>query len=235
MLEVHELKSGYGDMTVLWGVNMKIERGRMTVLLGPNGAGKSTLLKTLMGIVRPWRGVIKFGDADITNLPPHKRVEIGLGLVPEGRRLFNEMSVYENLIMGAYSKTAKNYINESLKLVYDLFPRLKERLDQKAGTLSGGEQQMLAIGRTLMARPKLIMLDEPSQGLAPKLAEEVIDALRRLKEEADITILLAEQNIYLALEYADYGYVMEQGKVVLEGTKEEIFDIEEIRKAYLGL
>lgn len=235
MLKVMGLESGYGEMQVLWGIDITVRDGSITILLGANGAGKTTLLKTIIGLVRPWNGRILFDGSDITMLPPHKKVELGMGLVPEGRHLFPEMTVYENLMMGAYTRNARDYLDDSLELVYSLFPRLKERRGQKAGTLSGGEQQMLAIGRTLMTRPKLIMLDEPSQGLAPILAEEVISALGRLRDETGITILLAEQAIHLALEHADYGYVLEQGRVVLEGARDELFNVEEIRRAYIGL
>jgi len=235
MLTINKLESGYGEMQVLWGIDLRVEKGSITILLGANGAGKTTLLKTIIGLVKPWNGRIIFGDRDITMVPPHHKVELGLGLVPEGRHLFPEMTVYENLLMGAYTKHAKEHLNDSLELVYNLFPRLRERRGQKAGTLSGGEQQMLAIGRTLMGRPRLIMLDEPSQGLAPILAEEVISSLGRLRDETGISILLAEQSIHLALEYAEYGYIIEQGRVVMEGSKEDILNLEEIRKAYLGL
>ena len=235
MLVIHKLESGYGEMQVLWGIDLRVDKGSITILLGANGAGKTTLLKTIIGLVKPWNGRIMFDGRDITMLPPHRKVELGLGLVPEGRHLFPDMSVYENLLMGAYTRHAREYLSDSLELVYNLFPRLKERRNQKAGTLSGGEQQMLAIGRTLMGRPRLIMLDEPSQGLAPILAEEVISSLGRLRDETGISIFLAEQSIHLALEYADYGYVLEQGRVVMEGSREDILNMEEIRKAYLGI
>ena len=235
MLAVEGLESGYGEMQVLWGVTLKVEKRSMTVILGPNGAGKTTLLRTMMSIVRPWRGTVKLNGRDITRLPPHRKVEMGINLVPEGRRLFPEMTVYENLILGAYTRRAREKLDDTLEFVFSIFPRLKERRDQRAGTLSGGEQQMLAIARGLMSRPDLIMLDEPSQGLAPKLAEDVILTLRKLRDEAEITILLVEQNVYLALEFADYGYVIEQGRVVIEGDKDTLLSSAEIMKAYLGL
>lgn len=235
VLEVRGLESGYGEMQVLWGVDLTVDRGSITVILGPNGAGKTTLLRTIIGSLAPWRGVVRFEGEDVTRLPPHAKVAMGMGLVPEGRRLFPEMTVYENLILGTYTRRAREKIDDTLELVFTLFPRLKERLHQKAGTLSGGEQQMLAIARSLMTRPKLLMLDEPSQGLAPKLAEEVVLMLKRLRDEAGLTILLVEQNVYLALEYADRGYVLEQGRVVMQGSKDKLLSSERVRKAYLGL
>lgn len=235
VLEVRGLESGYGEMQVLWGVDLTVDKGSITVILGPNGAGKTTLLRTIIGSLTPWRGVVRFEGADVTRLPPHAKVAIGMGLVPEGRRLFPEMTVYENLILGTYTRRAREKIDDTLELVFTLFPRLKERLHQRAGTLSGGEQQMLAIARSLMTRPKLLMLDEPSQGLAPKLAEEVVLMLKRLRDEAGLTILLVEQNVYLALEYADRGYVLEQGRVVMQGSKDKLLSSERVRKAYLGL
>jgi branched-chain amino acid transport system ATP-binding protein len=188
-----------------------------------------------MGIVKPWKGKIEYNGKDVTWFPPHKKVELGLNLTPEGRRLFPEMTVRENLKMGAYSKRAREKAPETLEIVFKLFPILKDRLEQKAGTLSGGQQQMLAIARTLMSRSEIMLLDEPSQGLAPKMAEDVITALNKLRDETALTILLVEQNVTVALEYADYGYVLEQGRVVFEGTKDKILESQEIMKAYLGL
>ncbi|MGC9010447.1 MAG: ABC transporter ATP-binding protein [Sulfolobales archaeon] len=224
MLIVKDLVSGYGYMQVLWGVSLKVERRKIASILGPNGAGKTTLLNTIYGVVKPWRGTIIFKDMDVTKKPPHKKVELGLNIVPEGRRLFPNMSVIDNLYLGAYTKRAREKINDTLELVFNLFPILKERRNQLAGTLSGGEQQMLAIARTLMSRPELILLDEPSQGIAPRVVESIMRVLARLRDEENMTILLVEQNIQAAIEYSDYFYIIDQGRIVAEG------DIEEIKK-----
>ncbi|MEB3861038.1 MAG: ABC transporter ATP-binding protein [Desulfurococcales archaeon] len=235
LLRVEGLESGYGEMQVLWGVSLKVQRGSLVVILGPNGAGKTTTLRSIMGIIRPWRGSITFDGEDVTKLPPHKKVPRGLVLVPEGRHLFPDLTVEENLLMGAYTRVGKEDLSDTLELVYSLFPRLKERRSQKAGTMSGGEQQMLAIGRALMAKPKLLMLDEPSQGLAPKIVGDILETLVRLREEQGLTILLVEQNIAQSLKIADYAYVLEQGRVVLEGTSSELLEKEDLVKAYLGI
>ncbi len=234
MLTVKGLESGYGEMQVLWGVDLEVKKKSITTVLGPNGAGKSTTLKTIFGIIKPWKGVVQFDGKDVTNLRPHKKVEIGMTLVPEGRHLFPNMTVHENLILGAYTKRAEEKKDESLELVYSLFPVLKERERQKAGTLSGGEQQMLAIARALMTNPKLILMDEPSQGLAPKLVKEVFETIVKMKDEG-LTILLVEQNVYASLEISDYAYVLHEGKIAFGGSVEEVKESEEIKKAYLGL
>jgi len=234
MLFVKDLESGYGEMQVLWGINLKVEKGSITTILGPNGAGKSTTLKTIFGTLKPWKGVIEFKGEDVTMLPPHKKVEIGMTMVPEGRHLFPNMSVEENLLLGAYTKRAMDALEKSLELVYTLFPILKERSKQKAGTLSGGEQQMVAIARALMTNPELILMDEPSQGLAPKLVAEVFDTISKLKEEG-LTILLVEQNVYASLEISDYAYVLNEGRVAVEGTVDEIKESEEVKRAYVGV
>ncbi|MCE4610516.1 MAG: ABC transporter ATP-binding protein [Desulfurococcales archaeon] len=233
-LVVRGLEAGYGEMQVLWSVDIEVEKGSFTVILGPNGAGKTTLLKAIMGIVRPFSGKIVYRGEDVTYTPPHKKVEMGITLVPEGRRLFPELTVEENLILGAYTQGIRD-IGDRLELVYNVFPRLKERRAQKAGTLSGGEQQMLAIGRALMSKPSLLMLDEPSQGLAPKLALEIVELLGRLREGEELTILMVEQNVAAALRLADFIYVLEQGRIVASGTPEEVASIEDVRKAYFGL
>jgi len=235
MLEVIELESGYGPMQVLWRASLRAYRGFITSLLGPNGAGKSTFLSTILGSIEPWGGRIVYEGEDITSLPPHKKVEKGLALVPEGKHLFPNMTVYENLSMGAYLRMAHRFKGESMDLVYSLFPRLKERSRQVAGSLSGGEQQMLTIGRALMTRPRMMMLDEPSQGLAPKLANEVFMTIMQMKEDMDLTILLVEQNAKASLEAADYVYIMHEGLIKAQGSPEEIKTSPDIREAYLGI
>ncbi|AGK61829.1 amino acid/amide ABC transporter ATP-binding protein 2, HAAT family [Archaeoglobus sulfaticallidus PM70-1] len=234
ILRVEALESGYGTMQVLWGAEIEVSKGSITTVLGPNGAGKSTLLKTIFGLVRPWNGKIFFKDEDVTLMPPHKKVENGLTMVLEGRHLFPNMTVRENLILGAYSDRAMEKMNESLELIYSLFPRLKERSEQLAGTLSGGEQQMVAIARALMTNPEIILLDEPSQGLAPKLVMQMFDTIHKLKDEG-LTILLVEQNVFASLEISDYAYVLNEGRIVLGGTIDEIKDSEEIKRIYLGV
>jgi branched-chain amino acid transport system ATP-binding protein len=234
-LEVKNIESGYGRIQILWGVNVILQEGSVVAILGPNGAGKTTLLKTIMGIIRAWKGSIKMYGLDITNMPPHRRVGLGLTMIPEGRRLFPDLTVRENLELGAYTRRAREKIGETLELVFNLFPRLKERLHQKAGSLSGGEQQMLAIARALMSKPRVLMLDEPSQGLSPKIAWEVAETLDKIRKEAGISIVLVEQNIALSLEKADYIYILEQGRIAIEGFKDEILTRKlDIIKAYLG-
>jgi branched-chain amino acid transport system ATP-binding protein len=234
-LEVRGIESGYGKIQVLWGVDVTLQEGSMVAVLGPNGAGKTTLLRTIMGIIRAWRGSVMMYGLDITSMPSHRRVELGLTMVPEGRRLFPDLTVRENLELGAYTRRARERIVETLELVFNLFPRLKERLHQKAGSLSGGEQQMLAMARALMTRPKVLMLDEPSQGLAPKIAWEVAETLDKIRREVGISVILVEQNIALALEKADYIYLLEQGRVVLEGFREEVLARKlDIVRSYLG-
>jgi branched-chain amino acid transport system ATP-binding protein len=234
-LEVRGIESGYGKIQVLWGVDVTLKEGSMVAVLGPNGAGKTTLLRTIMGIIRAWRGSVMMYGLDITSMPSHRRVELGLTMVPEGRRLFPDLTVRENLELGAYTRRARERIGETLELVFNLFPKLKERLHQKAGSLSGGEQQMLAIARALMTRPKVLMLDEPSQGLAPKIAWEVAETLDKIRREVGISVILVEQNVALALEKADYIYLLEQGRVVLEGFREEVLARKlDIVRSYLG-
>ena len=235
MLKVENLESGYGPMQVLWQPSLEVKKGSITSLLGPNGVGKSTLLRTVLGSVQPWAGKITYEGAEITQQPTHKKVDMGITLVPEGKHLFVGMTVRENLIMGAYRKEALKYKDHSLELVYSLFPILEERSKQAAGSLSGGEQQMVTIGRALMTRPKLIMLDEPSQGLAPKLVGEVFETIEKLNNEIGLTILLVEQNAEASLKAADYVYIMHEGRIKAEGTAEEISGSTEIREAYLGI
>ncbi len=235
MLRVKELESGYGAMQVLWKPSLEVKKGTITSLLGPNGVGKSTLVYTVFGSVPPWSGTVEYGGQDVTRVPTHKKVEMGIALVPEGKHLFPNMTVYENLTMGAYLKKARLHQAESLDLVYTLFPRLKERTKQLAGSMSGGEQQMVTIARALMTKPDFIMLDEPSQGLAPKLVGEVFQTIHKMKEEIGLTILLIEQNSDASLDLADYVYVMHEGVIKAEGTAEEIKASSEIREAFLGI
>ena len=235
ILEVEDLVSGYGETQILFGVSLKVEKGTITTLLGSNGAGKSTTLWTIMSVVEPWKGTIKLDSADVTRLPTHKKVRLGMILVPEGRRLWPGLTVEENLRLAALIPRAKEKVEENLELVYNYFPRLKERRNQLAGTLSGGEQQMLAIARGLMLNPEILMLDEPSLGLAPKLVQEIAGIVKRLRDEEGKTIFLVEQNIHIALTVADYGYLLENGRVVLEGTPKELQENPKMKEAYLGL
>jgi branched-chain amino acid transport system ATP-binding protein len=234
MLKVEHLESGYGLVQVLWDANLEVKAGTITALLGPNGAGKTTLLRSILGMNKPSAGHVIYENNDVTYLPPHEKVKRGLVLVPEGRRLFVNMTVEENLIMGAYLKEAANAKMESLNQVFSLFPILKERGKQLAGTLSGGEQQMLTIARGLMSKPKLMMLEEPSQGLAPKLVREVFKAVEKLRRDSRLTMLLVEQSVDYALDICDYAYIMESGRVKAAGTPAEIKE-SEVRKAYLGV
>ena len=234
LLEVKNLEAFYDEVQILWGVNFKVEKGSLTTILGPNGAGKTTTLKSIMGLLDKVNGEIYFEGENITKLPPYKRVERGLVLVPEGRMIFPDLTVLENLEIGAYTPKARKLAKKNLEHVFKLFPRLKERIYQKAGTLSGGEQQMLAIGRGLMACPKLLILDEPSLGLSPKLVLSIFEIIKKLKEEG-ITILLVEQNVHLALSIADYGYILENGKIIDEGDAKKLEKDPKILEAYLGL
>lgn len=234
MLEVKNLEVSYGDVQVLWDVSFKVEPETITVVLGPNGAGKTTTVKTIAGLLKPKAGNITFEGEDITSKKPYQIIEKGIGLVPEGRLLFPRLTVKENLLMGAYIKRAREKLDETLEWVYEIFPILKERSKQKAGTLSGGEQQMLAIGRSLMSRPKLLMLDEPSLGLAPILVTKVFEIVERLRSEG-VTILLVEQNVRHALELADMAYVLETGRIIMEGKAKELLHDDYIKKAYLGM
>jgi len=235
MLVVKELESGYGPMQVLWKPSIHVKKGTITSLLGPNGVGKSTLLSTVFGSVPAWAGSVTYAGKDVTRVPTHKKVDMGMALVPEGKHLFPEMTVYENLAMGAYPKKAMQFRDDSLGLVYTLFPRLKERSKQLAGSLSGGEQQMLTIGRALMTKPELIMLDEPSQGLAPLLVKEVFETILKMKNDIGLTVLLIEQNADASLNAADYVYVMHEGMIKAKGKPEEIKQSRDIREAYLGI
>jgi branched-chain amino acid transport system ATP-binding protein len=234
LLEIKEVTSGYGDVQILWGSSMELEQGKLTCLVGGNGVGKTTLLRTVMGLIRPWSGSVTFDGTDVSNQPAYAKAEMGLVLVPEGRQLFTDMTVYENLEMGATNKHARPNIHKNLERVYEMFPRLKERRDQKGGTLSGGEQQMLAVARGIMADPKILIIDELSLGLAPVLVLQLFDSLKLLRDEG-ITLLLVEQNVHLALAISDYGYVLAEGKVELEGPARKLIKDKHVREAYLGL
>jgi branched-chain amino acid transport system ATP-binding protein len=234
MLEVSNLDTFYGKAQALWGVSLRIDEKEIVALVGANGAGKTTLLNTISGLLCPASGGVEFLGRRIDGLAPHSIVELGISHVPEGRKLFADMTVRENLEMGAYAHHAWKQKEETLKQVYQVFPSLKERGGQLAGTLSGGEQQMLAMGRGLMSRPRLCMFDEPSYGLAPIVVLEVFQVIKSLREQG-ITILLVEQNVRHALEIADRAYVLENGRVVLEGCCDELLQSEHVRKAYLGI
>jgi branched-chain amino acid transport system ATP-binding protein len=233
MLETYNINAGYGEIQVLWDVSLKIEKGEIIALLGPNGAGKTTLTKVLIGLLKPYSGVIKFNGIDITNTPPYERVKIGISLVPEGRQIFPYMTVLENLYAGMYS--LKKMDKEAIEHVFEIFPRLKERVNQKAGSLSGGEQQMLAIARALVTKPKVLILDEPSQGLAPKIVGIIFDVLKKLRDKENISILLIEQYIYDALSLSDRTYIMRNGRIVYEESSSKILtEKRELLSLYLG-
>lgn len=234
ILEIKNVASGYGEVQILWGADLTLEEGKLTSLVGANGAGKTTMLRTTMGLIKPWEGQIFFEGKDVSNLSAHEKADMGLILVPEGRQLFTDMSIYENLEMGASPPRARAHFNENLEKVYEMFPRLKERADQKSGTLSGGEQQMLAVGRGIMANPKVLMFDELSLGLAPVLVLGLFESLIDLKKEG-LTMLLVEQNVQMALAVSDYGYVLAHGKVDLHGPSRDLMNDEKVREAYLGM
>lgn len=234
MLEIRNVDTFYGNIQALWDISMKIDEAEIVALVGANGAGKTTLLNTISGLLRPASGSIEFLGRRIDGLAPHIIVEMGLSHIPEGRRLFTDMSVRENLEMGAYTSGAWKRKKETLEQVYQVFPALKERAGQLARTLSGGEQQMLAMGRGLMARPKLCMFDEPSFGLAPMLVLEVFQVMESLRKQG-ITILLIEQDVRHSLEISDRAYVLENGRVALEGESKKLLKEDLIKKAYLGL
>jgi branched-chain amino acid transport system ATP-binding protein len=234
ILEIRDLSSGYGEVQILWGTSLGLEEGNLTSLVGGNGVGKTTLLRSVMGLTRPWSGSIWFEGKDVSHVPPYIKAEMGLVLVPEGRQLFTDMSVAENLEMGACPKRARPHYKRNLERVYDLLPRLKERQSQKAGTLSGGEQQMLAVARGIMAEPKILMIDELSLGLAPVLVLSLFQTMMQLKE-LGITLLLVEQNVQMALAVSDFAYVLSQGRVELQGPSQELAQNEHVRAAYLGL
>lgn len=233
MLIVDNLHVSYGGIKAIRGININIEENKIVTLIGANGAGKSSTLRAIMNLVKKENGTVKYDGEDLTNLKTMDIVKRGIALSPEGRRVFANLTVEENLILGAYTRKDKSEINKDMNKVYDLFPRLKERSWQKSGTLSGGEQQMLAVGRALMVRPKILMLDEPSLGLAPLLVKDIFDIIKEIHNQGN-TILLVEQNAKKALEIADYGYVLETGTLVLEGPGQELLRNDKVKEAYLG-
>ena len=233
MLEVKDLQVYYGVIQALKGISFHVNQGEVIALIGANGAGKTTTLQTLTGILSPKSGSIVFEGKDLTRTPAHKIVEMGMAHVPEGRRVFADMSVYENLLLGAYTRKDKAEIAESLASVYKRFPRLEERKGQRAGTLSGGEQQMLAMGRALMSKPRIILMDEPSMGLSPIFVNEIFDIIREVSESGT-TELLVEQNAKKALSIADRAYVLETGSITMDGKAEDLLNDEAVQKAYLG-
>ncbi|MDR5709785.1 MAG: ABC transporter ATP-binding protein [Armatimonadota bacterium] len=233
LLEVRDLHVYYGQIHALKGISFHVEAGEIVTLIGANGAGKTTTLCTISGLLRPRSGSVWFEGDELSRLPPHEIVRKGVVQVPGGRRIFGQLSVLENLELGAFTRTDPQGIREDLEWVFTLFPRLQERIHQVAGTLSGGEQQMLAIARGLMARPRLLLMDEPSMGLAPMLVEQIFEAIREINRQGT-TILLVEQNAFMALEIAHRGYVLETGTMVLEGRAEDLRENPEVKRAYLG-
>jgi len=233
MLEIIDLHVSYGAIKAVQGISLKVPEGKIIALIGTNGAGKSTTLRTICGLLKPESGRILLEGQDITGLPTKDIVRRGISMVPEGRHVFPDLTVYENLMLGAYIRTGRKEIEEELEEVYRLFPRLKERSQQLAGTLSGGEQQMLALGRALMADPKVLLMDEPSLGLAPVLVQEIFSLIRRIHERGK-TLLLIEQNARAALTLAHYAYVLETGRIVMEGTGADLLKNDEVRRIYLG-
>ncbi len=234
ILQLESIESGYGEVQVLWGVSLKVEQGKLTTIIGANGAGKSTTLRTIMGWLKPWKGHVKMNGQDVTKLSMHAKAQRGLILVPEARQLFGDMTVEENLQMGAYAPSSRGKMAKNLDYVFHLFPRLEERRKQRAGTLSGGEQQMLAVGRGLMQDPQVLMIDELSLGLSPLLAQQLFLTLKKLREDG-MTIVLVEQNVHLALALSDYTYVMAEGRIRIEGPSQQVENMDEVRSAYLGL
>jgi len=234
ILSVDELQVSYGVIKAVKGITLSVEEGSIVTIIGSNGAGKSTTLGAISGLIRPSGGSVSFRGININKLGAAKTARRGISLVPEGRRIFSNLSVRENLLMGAYNRKDKFEVEENFEVVFSLFPVLRERLKQSGGTLSGGEQQMLAIGRSLMANPDLVMMDEPSLGLAPIVVEEVFQAIHKLNSKG-VTILLVEQNAAKALEISEYAYVLETGRITLEGPAKELLESEEVRKVYLGI
>ena len=233
MLTISKVETFYGNIQALRGVDVKVNNGEIVALIGSNGAGKSTLLMTISGVNKASAGEIVFDNQNIKNLPPHDIVNLGISQVPEGRRIFSRLTVEDNLRLGSSSNEKGKYFEQDIKDVYDLFPVLKDRLNQRGGTLSGGEQQMLAIGRAMMAKPKMLLLDEPSLGIAPKLVNQIFAAIKNINKEKKVTIFLVEQNAKKALELADRGYVLVNGNVTIEGTGKDLLKNQDIQAAYL--
>jgi branched-chain amino acid transport system ATP-binding protein len=233
MLKLNNITAYYGDLQALWGISLVVDDGELVALVGPNGAGKTTTLKTITGLMKPASGEINFQGQSLAEDSAYKIVSLGVSMVPEGGRIFSGMSVLENLQLGAFVKDARKAINQTLQSVYTYFPRLEERKNQQAGTLSGGERQMLAIGRALMSKPKLLLLDEPSFGLAPILVDQMFRMIEEINKQG-VTILLVEQNVRAAMELAQRSYVIENGRIVGQGTGEDLLSFESIRSAYLG-
>jgi len=235
LLKLTDVTTVIGGFTAVRDVSLEINKGEFVALLGSNGAGKTTLFRTIAGVLKPAKGEIEFNELKISNLPAHKIVMLGLSLCPEGRQLFPHLSVYKNLMLGAYTRRKdKKGVQRTLERVYELFPILKERKNQLAGTFSGGEQQMLAIARALMSQPDMLLLDEPSMGLAPLVVQKIADAIKNINKEMGTTVFLSEQNANMALNITDRGYVLENGKIVLEGSSSELRNNEMVKKAYLG-
>jgi len=233
MLKIDNLVVSYGGIQALRGASIEVEEGKIVTLVGANGAGKSTMLRSIVGLVKPKSGTINYLDSDLMHIKPQNIVRHGITLVPEGRRIFGDLTVLENLKLGAFSRKDEKEIKEDMEWVYTLFPRLKERIWQQGGTLSGGEQQMLAIGRALMSRPKLLMMDEPSLGLAPLIIKDVFNIIKEINKQG-VTILLIEQNANAALKIADIGYVIETGRITIKGSGKDLLNNDDVKKAYLG-
>lgn len=234
MLEIKDLRVKYGGITALDGISMKVPEGKIITLVGANGAGKSTTLRSITKLVNPVSGSVTYEGKELTHMNTQDIVKLGITLVPEGRHVFADMTVDENLMIGAYLRKDKENFKRDINFIHEMFPRLKERAKQLSGTLSGGEQQMLAVGRALMSNPKVMMMDEPSLGLAPLVVKDIFNIIQKVNKEKGVTILLIEQNANAALKIADYGYVMETGKIGLEGTGEELLANESVKELYLG-
>ncbi|MBW1681224.1 MAG: ABC transporter ATP-binding protein [Deltaproteobacteria bacterium] len=234
MVSVQDITAGYGSVTVIKNISLEVDRGEWVAVIGGNGAGKSTLFRVISGLVRPRSGKIYFEGRELTALPPHEIVNKGIIQVPEGRMLFPKMNVIDNLLLGGRNRRARNNVNESLKKVYDLFPILEKRASQEAGTLSGGEQQMLATARGLMALPRVLLLDEPSLGLAPLMVREIFNSLQILNKEG-MTILMVEQNVVVSLKNAERAYVLENGEIVMSGSSKDLINDDRTKQAYLGI
>ncbi len=235
MLRVERIKVSYDEVPALHEVSFKVEKGQIVSIVGANGAGKSTILKAVSSVLRPEAGAIYFEERRTDPVPPHEVVNLGIAHVPEGRRLFARLTVMQNLTLGAYTRKSEEHRQSTLKMIFGLFPVLAQRRDQRAGTLSGGEQQMLAIARGLMSKPKLLMLDEPSMGIMPKLITEIFEMIQQVNRQEGLTILLVEQNVQEALELAHYAYILQTGRMVMEGKPADLLQTDMIKKAYLGL